>query len=115
MSPSLIDLRVGHILKAERHPNADSLYVSTIAVGDEAGTENTSEYEGKVVRTVCSGLNGLVPLEEMQGRKAKAENEQVHRSHPYRIAPFGAHMIVGFSGEAIVGARPQPAGKYVLS
>lgn len=68
-SPALIDLRVGHILKAIAHPNADSLYVSTIACGDAAGTENTSEYEGQVVRTVCSGLNGLVPLEEMQGRK----------------------------------------------
>ncbi|KAF2162564.1 hypothetical protein M409DRAFT_69128 [Zasmidium cellare ATCC 36951] len=71
-SPALIDLRVGHILKAINHPNADSLYVSTIAVGDPPGTENTSEYEGKVVRTVCSGLNGLVPLEEMQGRKIVA-------------------------------------------
>lgn len=72
LSPALIDLRVGHILKAERHPNADSLYVSTMVVGDAPGTDNTSEYEGKVVRTVCSGLNGLVPLEEMQGRKVVA-------------------------------------------
>ncbi|KAF2143808.1 uncharacterized protein K452DRAFT_285844 [Aplosporella prunicola CBS 121167] len=72
LSPALIDLRVGHILKAEKHPNADSLYVSTIAVGDAAGTDNTSEYEGQVVRTVCSGLAGLVPLEEMQGRKIVA-------------------------------------------
>jgi len=47
-SPALIDLRVGHILKAIAHPNADSLYVSTIACGDAAGTENTSEYEGQV-------------------------------------------------------------------
>ncbi|KAL8893386.1 MAG: hypothetical protein Q9192_005322 [Flavoplaca navasiana] len=69
LSPCLIDLRVGHILKAVNHPNADSLYVSTIACGDAAGTDNTSEYEGQIVRTVCSGLNGLVPLEEMQGRK----------------------------------------------
>lgn len=69
LSPCLIDLRVGHILKAENHPNADSLYVSTIACGDPPGTDNTSEYEGQVVRTVCSGLNGLVPLDEMQGRK----------------------------------------------
>ena len=68
LSPHLIDLRVGHILKAIPHPNADSLYVSTIACGDPAGTENTSEHEGLVVRTVCSGLNGLIPLEEMQGR-----------------------------------------------
>ncbi|KAL6710026.1 G4 quadruplex nucleic acid binding protein [Coniothyrium glycines] len=69
LSPALIDLRVGHILKAETHPNADSLYVSTIACGDAPGTDNTSEYEGQVVRTVCSGLNGLIPLAEMQNRK----------------------------------------------
>ncbi|KAH6614206.1 hypothetical protein C7974DRAFT_321208 [Boeremia exigua] len=69
LSPALIDLRVGHILKAETHPNADSLFVSTIACGDAPGTENTSEYEGQVVRTVCSGLNGLIPLAEMQNRK----------------------------------------------
>jgi aminoacyl tRNA synthase complex-interacting multifunctional protein 1 len=72
LSPSLIDLRVGHILKAVQHPNADSLYVSTIAVGDPTGTDNTEEYEGQVVRTVCSGLNGFVPLEDMQGRKIVA-------------------------------------------
>ena len=56
------------MLKAIKHPEADSLFVSTIAMGDKPGTEDTSEYEGQVVRTVCSGLNGLVPLEEMQGR-----------------------------------------------
>ncbi|KAI9821653.1 MAG: G4 quadruplex nucleic acid binding protein [Pycnora praestabilis] len=71
LSPCLIDLRVGHILKAINHPNADSLYVSTIVCGDPEGTDNTSVHEetGQVVRTVCSGLNGLVPLDEMQGRK----------------------------------------------
>jgi aminoacyl tRNA synthase complex-interacting multifunctional protein 1 len=69
LSPHLIDLRVGHILKAIPHPDADSLYVSTIACGDPAGSDNTSEYGGQLVRTVCSGLNGLIPLEEMQGRK----------------------------------------------
>ncbi len=69
LSPSLIDLRVGHILKAINHPNAHSLYVSTIACGDPEGTDNTSLHEGQTVRTVCSGLNGLIPLEEMQGRK----------------------------------------------
>ncbi|KAK3192067.1 G4 quadruplex nucleic acid binding protein [Lecanicillium sp. MT-2017a] len=69
LSPCLIDLRVGHILKAVNHPDADSLYVSTIAMGDPAG-DDTTEYEGQVCRTVCSGLNGLIPLEEMQGRKA---------------------------------------------
>ena len=68
LSPSLIDLRVGHILKAINHPDADSLYVSTIAMGDPA-SDDTTEYEGQICRTVCSGLNGLIPLEQMQGRK----------------------------------------------
>lgn len=73
-SPCVIDLRIGHILRAVNHPNADSLYVSTIDCGDAPGTENTSldEATGKTVRTVCSGLNGLVPLEEMQNRKIVA-------------------------------------------
>jgi aminoacyl tRNA synthase complex-interacting multifunctional protein 1 len=68
-TPASIDLRVGHILKAVNHPDADSLYVSTIAMGDSAGNEDYTEYEGQVCRTVCSGLNGLIPLAEMQGRK----------------------------------------------
>ncbi|KAK7927143.1 tRNA-dihydrouridine(16/17) synthase [Apiospora marii] len=68
-TPALIDLRVGHILKAIKHPEADSLFVSTIAMGDKEATEDYTEYEGQICRTVCSGLNGLVPLEEMQGRK----------------------------------------------
>ncbi|KAL6414525.1 putative tRNA-binding protein [Ilyonectria robusta] len=32
-------------------------------------SEDYTEYEGQICRTVCSGLNGLIPLEEMQGRK----------------------------------------------
>ncbi|MCJ1249772.1 G4 quadruplex nucleic acid binding protein [Trapelia coarctata] len=71
LSPCLIDLRVGHILRCIPHPNADSLYVSTIACGDAPGTPETSLYEAtqQTVRTVCSGLNGLIPIEEMQNRK----------------------------------------------
>merc|ERR1712080_26775 len=56
-SPAMIDLRVGFIQKAERHPNADSLYMSTIDMGDEEGP-----------RIVCSGLVNYIPIEEMQKR-----------------------------------------------
>lgn len=56
-APSVIDFRVGFIQKAVKHPNADSLYVSTIDVGDEEGP-----------RTVCSGLVKHFPLEAMQER-----------------------------------------------
>ncbi len=68
-SPRLIDLRVGRVLRAIKHPEADSLYVSTIDMGDAPGTEDTEEHGGRACRTVCSGLNGLVPLEDMQGRR----------------------------------------------
>lgn len=71
LSPALVDLRVGHILRCVPHENADSLYVSTIAMGDSEGTDHTHQDEetGRIVRTVCSGLRGLIPLEEMQDRK----------------------------------------------
>lgn len=32
---SRLDLRVGKILNASKHPNADALYVETIDVGEE--------------------------------------------------------------------------------
>ena len=57
ISAGVIDFRVGFIQKAIKHPDADSLYVSTIDVGDEEGP-----------RTVCSGLVKYFPLEAMQER-----------------------------------------------
>ncbi|SCU96883.1 LAMI_0F08086g1_1 [Lachancea mirantina] len=55
--PSSIDFRVGFIQKAIKHPDADSLYVSTIDVGESDGP-----------RTICSGLVKYYPLEAMQER-----------------------------------------------
>lgn len=57
LKPSVIDFRVGFIQKAIKHPDADSLYVSTIDCGDEEGP-----------RTVCSGLVKHFSLEAMQER-----------------------------------------------
>ncbi|AOA62484.1 tRNA and methionyl-and glutamyl-tRNA synthetases binding protein [Komagataella phaffii CBS 7435] len=56
-NPSMVDFRVGFIQKAVKHPDADSLYVSTIDMGDPEGP-----------RTVCSGLVKYVPIEDMQQR-----------------------------------------------
>ncbi|KAI8463720.1 MAG: tRNA synthetases class I (M)-domain-containing protein [Monoraphidium minutum] len=53
---SRLDIRVGRIIKAWRHPDADSLYVEEIDVG-----------EGQP-RQVVSGLVKHVPEAEMQGR-----------------------------------------------
>lgn len=111
LSPALIDLRVGHILKAIQHPDADSLYVSTIACGDEPGSDNTSEYEGKVVRTVCSGLNGLIPLEEMQGRKIIA----VCNLKPVKMRGIlSAAMVLAASPRLAEGEEDKHAGTVEL-
>jgi len=111
-SPALIDLRVGHILRAIAHPNADSLYVSTIAMGDAEGTDHTQvdEETGKVVRTVCSGLNGLVPLEEIQNRKVIV----VANLKPVNMRSIkSAAMVLAASPKQSEGADPHAADRVV--
>ncbi|KAL3635972.1 hypothetical protein CASFOL_020519 [Castilleja foliolosa] len=54
---SRLDIRVGLITKVQKHPDADSLYVEEIDVGEPQP------------RTVVSGLVNFIPLEEMQNRK----------------------------------------------
>ncbi|XP_068399375.1 aminoacyl tRNA synthase complex-interacting multifunctional protein 1 isoform X2 [Eschrichtius robustus] len=53
---SCLDLRIGCIITARKHPDADSLYVEEVDVGET------------VLRTVVSGLVNHVPLEQMQNR-----------------------------------------------
>nr|CAD7425613.1 unnamed protein product [Timema monikensis] len=53
-----LDLRVGRIMTAKRHPDADALYVEEVDVGEDKP------------RTVVSGLVKFVPLEAMQNRLA---------------------------------------------
>ncbi|XP_063740127.1 aminoacyl tRNA synthase complex-interacting multifunctional protein 1a [Eleginops maclovinus] len=55
---SRLDMRVGRIITAEKHPDADSLYVEQVDVGEA------------VPRTVVSGLVKHIPLEQMQNRMA---------------------------------------------
>jgi len=53
---SRLDIRVGRIVSAEKHPNADSLYIEKIDVGEAEP------------RTVVSGLAKFMSLEELQDR-----------------------------------------------
>ncbi|KAK6641622.1 hypothetical protein RUM44_013337 [Polyplax serrata] len=55
-----LDIRVGKIVNVKKHPDADSLYVEEVDLGEEK------------VRTVISGLVKYVPLEEMQNRMVVA-------------------------------------------
>ncbi|KAL3681854.1 hypothetical protein R1sor_024810 [Riccia sorocarpa] len=52
-----LNIRVGLITKVQKHPDADSLYVEEIDVGEA------------VPRTVVSGLVKFIPIEEMQNRR----------------------------------------------
>jgi aminoacyl tRNA synthase complex-interacting multifunctional protein 1 len=53
----VLDIRIGRIVGVKPHPNADSLYVEDIDLGEEQP------------RQVVSGLRKFVPLEAMQGRR----------------------------------------------
>ncbi|XP_010278430.1 PREDICTED: aminoacyl tRNA synthase complex-interacting multifunctional protein 1 [Nelumbo nucifera] len=52
-----LDFRVGRILRAWRHPEADSLYVEEVDLGEPEP------------RTICSGLVKYIPLDDLQGRQ----------------------------------------------
>ncbi|RXM30573.1 Tyrosine--tRNA ligase, cytoplasmic [Acipenser ruthenus] len=56
MVPSRLDLRVGKVVSVEKHPEADSLYLEKIDVGEAEP------------RTVVSGLVAFVPASELQDR-----------------------------------------------
>ncbi|XP_061167350.1 tyrosine--tRNA ligase, cytoplasmic-like [Saccostrea echinata] len=56
LAPSLLDLRVGKILEVKKHPDAESLYIETVDIGEEKP------------RTVVSGLAGLYPMENLHER-----------------------------------------------
>ncbi|MCL7026005.1 hypothetical protein MKW94_008065 [Papaver nudicaule] len=53
-SAALLDIRVGKILKAWVHPEADSLYIEEVDCGEPEP------------RTICSGLVKFVPLDQLQ-------------------------------------------------
>ncbi|KAL3144825.1 hypothetical protein ABBQ38_001932 [Trebouxia sp. C0009 RCD-2024] len=53
----MLDIRVGRIIKVEQHPNADSLYVEEIDLGEDKP------------RQVVSGLVKFVPADQMQNRR----------------------------------------------
>lgn len=62
INPNILDLRIGLITDIKRHENADSLYVSQIRL------------QGEEIKQVCSGLVGLVPIEELSNRRVIVVN-----------------------------------------
>lgn len=67
-----LDIRVGRILKAWRHPEADSLYVEEVDVGEAEP------------RTICSGLVNYIPLDHLQVRPINLRS-QIYTLNQYEI------------------------------
>lgn len=86
---SRIDLRVGHIRKAWKHPDAESLYVEEIDVGEEEP------------RTVVSGLVNYIPEAEMQDRLVVL------------VCNLKPANMRGIRSQAMVLAATSPDGKTV--
>ncbi|KAE9620183.1 hypothetical protein Lal_00019711 [Lupinus albus] len=53
----LLDIRVGMIVKAWKHDEADSLYVEEVDIGEPEP------------RIICSGLVNYIPLQHLQGKR----------------------------------------------
>ncbi len=95
-----LDMRIGLIRSAKKHPDADSLYVEEVDVGEEKP------------RTVISGLVKFIPLEEMQNRKAimlcnlkpskmrgiMSEAMVMCASTPEKVRMFSVLFVVGPAG-----------------
>jgi methionine--tRNA ligase beta chain len=70
-----MDIRIGQIVSVDKHPDADSLYVESVDVGEAEP------------RTIVSGLVQFVPLSDMQQRKVvvlcnlQARNMRGIKSH----------------------------------
>nr|KAG5692183.1 hypothetical protein BaRGS_008729 [Batillaria attramentaria] len=58
MDVSRLDFRIGKIVAVEKHPDADTLYVETVDLGE------------KKTRTIVSGLVPHIPIEQMRDRLA---------------------------------------------
>ncbi|CAL1384493.1 unnamed protein product [Linum trigynum] len=115
-----LDIRVGLIKKAQKHPDADSLYVEEIDVGEAEP------------RIVVSGLVKYIPLEDMQNRKvcvlcnlkpatmrgirshamvlaaSNSDHTKVELVEPPESATVGERVtFAGFEGEPDVSLNPK--------
>jgi methionyl-tRNA synthetase len=85
---SLVHLKVATVEAVEDHPNADSLYVLRLKIGDEE-------------RTVCAGLKKHLTPDEMRGRKVVVV---------YNLKPAN---LRGVESKGMILAAEDAAGKVV--
>uniref|UniRef100_A0ACD5UY23 Uncharacterized protein n=1 Tax=Avena sativa TaxID=4498 RepID=A0ACD5UY23_AVESA len=82
----LLDIRVGRVVKAWLHPEADTLYVEEVDVGEEQP------------RTICSGLVKYLSLDQLQSSQ---EVSSVIDARPLRSGLGVAHRAVGHQSPSL--------------
>jgi methionyl-tRNA synthetase len=105
---SKVDVRVGKIMKAWLHPEADRLFCQEIDVGEPTGP-----------RQIVSGLRDHYSLEELQGKKvlvvcnltpAKLKNVTSRGMVLCAKSPTGDVVELLVAGECNIGDRVLPQG-----
>ncbi|XP_011305321.1 tyrosine--tRNA ligase, cytoplasmic [Fopius arisanus] len=107
IEPSRLDIRVGKIVEVSKHPDADSLYVEKIDLGEASGP-----------RTIVSGLVNFVPIEEMRDRMVVVL-ANLKPANLRGVASHGMVLCASVDGEErkVEPIRPPPdasAGDRVL-
>ena len=74
MDVSRLDFRIGKIVAVEKHPDADTLYVETVDLGEEKP------------RTIVSGLVNHVPIEQVN----RCGETLCHRVRSHQPCPHWA-------------------------
>ncbi|KAM7263600.1 hypothetical protein ACFE04_001283 [Oxalis oulophora] len=89
---NLLDIRVGQIIKAYIHQDADALYVEEVVIGKPEP------------RTICSGFVKYVLIEYLENRKVVVEEEGVEDGDRW-VDTMGVKFDVGvvaWTGEDVV-------------
>lgn len=75
----MISFKVGHVLKVDKHPDADLLYVLSIDIGETTGP-----------RTVCSGLVKYLSTDDIEGKNVVV----ITNAKPLMMRGIKSHAIV---------------------
>ena len=100
VDPSRLDIRVGRIVSAQKHPEADALFLEKVDLGENEP------------RTVISKLVGLYPLEKLQDRPVvvlcnlKPVNMQGIKSEAMLLCA----SVTGLDGKDEIVPLDPPAG-----
>ena len=94
---SRINIQVGKIVSVEKHPNADSMYVEKIDLGEPDGP-----------RTVCSGLAGKIPMDALKDRMVVVVTNL--KAANLRSIKSSAMLLCATSADGVTECLDPPAG-----